>query len=77
MDIKFPARDRLNQNKEKFKNGLNEQLRLIDHIKSDLVKMQRYELTAHYREIEKVLEKCVSDLNKIEESTTHNTGYQP
>ena len=66
MDIKFPARDRLNQKKEKLKNGLNEQIRLIDDIKSDLVKIQKYELTANYREIEKRLEKCVSELNNMQ-----------
>ena len=66
MDIQIPSRDRLNQKKEKLKNGLNEQLRLIDDIKSDLVKIQKYELTANYREIEKVLEKCVSELNNMQ-----------
>ena len=71
MVIKFPARDRLNQNKEKLRNGINEQLHLINEIKADLVKMQKYELTADYRNIEKLLEKCVSDLNDIEKSTKH------
>jgi hypothetical protein len=74
MVIKFPARDRLNQNKEKFKNGLSEQLRLIADIKSDLVKMQKYELTVPYHAMEKVLEKFVSDLNNIEESSIPNKG---
>lgn len=66
MNLKFPARDRLNHNKENFKNGLNEQLRLIGEIKNDLVKMQRFELTADYREIEKLLEKCKADFDNIE-----------
>jgi len=77
MGIKFPARDRLNKNKEDFKIGLEEQLRLVGEIKSDLVRMQKYELTAKYREIEKLIEKSMSELNNITESTTHNMGYQP
>jgi len=72
MDIKLPARDRYNQNKTDFKNTLKKQLRLIAEIKSDLAKMQKYELGANYRNIEKLLEKCLSNLNNIEESTTHN-----
>jgi sugar-specific transcriptional regulator TrmB len=72
MDMKFPAIDRLNQNKEKLKNGLNEHLRLLEEIKSDLVKMQMYKLSADYHGIEKLLEKCVTDLNNIQEITTHN-----
>jgi hypothetical protein len=42
MDIKFSAKDRINQNKENFKNGLNEQLRLIGEIKADLVRIQKF-----------------------------------
>lgn len=67
MSIKFPARDRLNQNRENFKNGLNEQLQLVGEIKDDLVKMQRYELTAQYCQLEKLLEKCKADLDNIEQ----------
>jgi hypothetical protein len=46
---------------------------LVGEIKSDLVRMQKYELTAKYREIEKLIEKSITELNNIAESTTHNT----
>ena len=73
MKIKLPTRDRYDENREKLTKRLNEQLSVLSEIKSDLVKMQKYELTAKFREIEKLIKKSLVDLKNIAESTTHNT----
>lgn len=61
MKITLPAKDRFNENREKFQALLHQQLDLVDKMKSDLVKMQRYEMTTYYRDIERQLESWRSD----------------
>jgi hypothetical protein len=65
MEIKFPARDRLNNNKERFIKGLEKQLSLIADIKSDLLKMKNYETMAIYRDFEKQIEKQIFILKEV------------
>ncbi|GGZ65330.1 hypothetical protein [Mesonia mobilis] len=64
MDIKFPKRDNLNQNKENFKNKFNEQLELLVKIKEDLIEMKRYEEASVYRDMEVKFKEWKTHINR-------------
>lgn len=76
MEIKFPARDKLNQKVEILIQSLSEDLKKVNEIKSDLVKFQKYEQSAEFREVEKYLENTIEKLKKIVGGTTHNNVYK-
>jgi hypothetical protein len=64
MNIQFPSKDRLNQNKEKFRNEFNDQLELLIKIKEDLIKMQNYEEASVYRDMEVKFKKWKTSIDK-------------
>jgi hypothetical protein len=74
MEIKFPARDRINQNTEILINGLEQNLKTITDIKTDLLKMQKFEQSSQFRDVEKLIEITLAEMNKVVKSTTHNNA---
>lgn len=52
--------------------SLSIELKKANEIKSDLVKVQKYELSAEFREVEKCIEIAIDKLKNIAGGTTHN-----
>ncbi len=64
MEVNLPAKKSLRKNTELLQVKLNDSLKLLTVIKTDLVKLQQYEKSAEFRDIEKLIEESSNKLSK-------------
>ena len=64
MEVNLPAKKNLRKNTELLQVKLNDSLELLIAIKANLVKLQQYEKSAEFRDIEKLIEESSNKLSK-------------